>query len=97
MEEIGTTKEIGINNRPFECIKNLSNIHGYDYSLWFGECVPDVKKHYIYIECDKSPIGVWTFSDTEKEKSIKIIEDAIARFNLKALIDNIDKNLDVIL
>ena len=94
---MGETKEIGRNGRLFEHIKDLKNIHGHDYSLWFGECVQDIKKHYIYIECDNSPIGVWTFKNTRKEESIKVVEDAITQYNLKALIDNIDKDLDVIL
>jgi len=42
-------------------------------------------------------LGVWTFKDTEKEESIKVVEDAITQYNLKALTDNIDKDLDVIL
>lgn len=94
---MGETKEIGKNGRLFEHIKDIKNINGYDYSLWVGECVSDIQKHYIYIECDKSPLGVWTFKDTEKEESIKVVEDAITQFNLKALINNVDKDLDVIL
>ena len=98
MEETGSTKEIGPKGRLFQHIKNLKNIHGHDYFLWYGVCVPDITKHYIYIECDDSlTCGVWSFKDKEKEESIKIVEDAIKENNLILLDKNLNNDLNVIL
>ena len=83
-------------NRLFEFVKEIKIFHR-NFLLWYGLSSPDNSINYIAIESNNSPIGVWVFKNTKKEDAIKQVEDAIANYDLKVLIDNIVKDKDVIL